>query len=53
MLRTYIKIAWRNLTRNKTLSVINILGLSLGLITVSTQAIKAATANPAKTLKTE
>jgi putative ABC transport system permease protein len=31
MLHTYLKIAWRNLTRNKTLSVINILGLSLGL----------------------
>jgi putative ABC transport system permease protein len=31
MLHTYVKIAWRNLTRNKTLSVINILGLSLGL----------------------
>jgi putative ABC transport system permease protein len=31
MLHTYVKIAWRNLTRNKTLSVINILGLSLGM----------------------
>ena len=31
MLHTYVKTAWCNLTRNKTLSVINILGLSLGL----------------------
>ena len=31
MLHTYLKIAWRNLIRNKTLSVINILGLSLGM----------------------
>ena len=29
------------------------LALVVALITVSTQAIKAATANPAKTLKTE
>lgn len=31
MLKNYFKIAWRNLIRNKTLSLINILGLSLGM----------------------
>lgn len=33
MLKTYIKIAWRNLKKNKLVSLINILGLSLGLAT--------------------
>ena len=31
MIRNYIKTAWRNLTRNKTFSIINISGLALGL----------------------
>ncbi len=31
MLRNYVKIAWRNLLKNKTFSFINILGLSLGM----------------------
>jgi putative ABC transport system permease protein len=31
MFRNYVKIAWRNLWRNKAFSVINIVGLSLGL----------------------
>src|SRR5580765_7295711 len=31
MLRNYLKTAWRNLIRNKTFSVINISGLTLGL----------------------
>ena len=31
MLKNYFKIAWRNLFRNKTLSFINIMGLSLGM----------------------
>jgi len=31
MLRNYITIAWRNLIRNKTFSLLNILGLSLGI----------------------
>ena len=31
MIRSYIKIAWRNLWRNKVYSFINIFGLSLGL----------------------
>ena len=31
MLRNYLRIAWRNLIRNKSFSVINILGLALGM----------------------
>lgn len=31
MLRNYFKIAWRNLTKNKVFSFINIIGLSVGL----------------------
>jgi putative ABC transport system permease protein len=31
MIRNYFKIAWRNLGRNKLLSGINILGLSVGI----------------------
>ncbi|ACT96044.1 ABC transporter permease [Dyadobacter fermentans] len=31
MLRNYLKIAWRNLLKNKTFSSINILGLALGM----------------------
>ena len=31
MLRNYLKIAWRNLLRNKAFSIINILGLTLGM----------------------
>ena len=31
MFSNYLKIAWRNLTRNKTFSAINIIGLSFGL----------------------
>src|SRR6185295_5449567 len=31
MLRNYLTIAFRNLTRNKVYSLINILGLSLGI----------------------
>ena len=31
MLRNYLKIALRNLWRNKTYSLINILGLALGM----------------------
>jgi len=32
MLRNYLKIAWRNLTRNKTISFINIFGLAAGTL---------------------
>jgi len=32
MIRNYFKIAWRNLVRNKTFSVINIVGLTTGLV---------------------
>src|SRR5215211_1518841 len=31
MLRNYLKIAWRNLAKQKGLALINILGLSIGL----------------------
>jgi len=31
MLKNYLKVAWRNLFRNKTFSAINILGLALGM----------------------
>ena len=31
MLKNYLKIAWRNLLRNKSFSLLNILGLSIGL----------------------
>src|ERR1700722_911926 len=33
MLENYLKIAYRNLTRNKAFSFINILGLAVGLAT--------------------
>jgi hypothetical protein len=31
MIENYLKIAWRNLFKNKTFSLINILGLALGM----------------------
>ena len=31
MIKNYLKIAWRNLTRNKTFSLVNIAGLAIGL----------------------
>ena len=31
MIKNYLKIAWKNLVRNKVFSTINILGLALGL----------------------
>ena len=31
MFRNYLKVAWRNLIRNKSFSVLNIVGLSIGL----------------------
>lgn len=34
MLRNYIKIAWRNMFRHKVNSILNILGLAIGLISV-------------------
>ena len=33
MLKSYLKIAWRNLLRHKAFSLINILGLSIGIAT--------------------
>ena len=35
MLRNYFKTAWRNLTRNKTFSILNIAGLSIGIVCAS------------------
>src|SRR6185436_11518553 len=32
MIRNYLKTAWRNLWKNKVFSIINILGLVLGLV---------------------
>jgi hypothetical protein len=32
MIKNYFKIAWRNLVRNKIYSIINLLGLSLGVL---------------------
>src|SRR5688572_11107270 len=31
MIKNYFKIAWRNLVKNKTFSLINILGLAFGM----------------------
>jgi len=31
MLKTYFKIAWRNIRKNKLYSFINILGLTIGI----------------------
>ena len=31
MIKNYLKIAWRNLIRNKTFSIINVVGLSVGM----------------------
>jgi hypothetical protein len=61
MLRNYIKLALRNLFRQKVFSIINILGLSIpglvalaiGLITVSVECLKASLVNPANSLRSE
>ena len=34
MLKNYFQIAWRNLSRNKGFTIINILGLALGMAVV-------------------
>lgn len=31
MLKNYIKVAWRNLVKGKLYSIINIIGLSVGI----------------------
>ena len=31
MIKNYLKIAWRNITKNKVFSLINIIGLTIGL----------------------
>lgn len=61
MLRTYITTALRYPGKNKTFSLLNILGLALGLaccmlialVTVSSRALGAALANPIKALRSE
>ena len=45
--------AWQTEIGWPVFAIAGFLALAVALITVSTQAIKAATANPAKTLKTE
>jgi hypothetical protein len=42
MFKNYLKVAWRNLVKNRVFS-----------FTISFQAIKAAIANPVKSLRTE
>ncbi len=32
MLKTYFKIAWRNLRKHKTFSLINVVGLATGVV---------------------
>ena len=34
MASSYLKIAWRNLNRNKSLFIINVVGLTLGIASV-------------------
>jgi NAD(P)-dependent dehydrogenase (short-subunit alcohol dehydrogenase family) len=72
MLGNFLKVAIRNLRRNRGFSIINIsglaigmasaigvfvvsgiIGLSIALLTVSYQAVRAAVANPVKSLRTE
>jgi len=36
MLKNYFKIAWRNITRHKAYTTINVLGLALGICTCIT-----------------
>ena len=50
MIRNFFKIAFRNLKKNKVFSIINILGLAVG---ISFQAIKSAIANPVTSLRSE
>ena len=57
MLRNYLKVAFRNLRRNKSYAAINVVGLAVGLAvalgTVGTQALRAARVNPADALRDE
>ena len=48
MLKNYLKTAWRNLTK-----ITGILAILIALLTVGFQALKAAIANPVKSLRTE
>ena len=48
MFKNYLKIAWRNLVRNKAYSAINIGGITIGWRT-----LRAAAANPADSLRSE
>jgi hypothetical protein len=51
MLSNYFKIAVRNLMRSRTYSLINV--ITLAFLTLAVQAVRAATANPVKSLRYE
>jgi putative ABC transport system permease protein len=56
MFETYIKIAFRNIKGHKGYSFLNISGLAaltIALLSVSYQSIKAATADPVDSLRDE
>jgi len=63
MYKNYLKVALRNLWKNKAFSFINIswwvfliaglTTMTIALVTIGLQAIKAAIANPVKSLRAE
>ena len=53
MFKNFLKVAIRNIVRQKIYSLINILGLAIALLTVSIQAVNAALTNPAESLRYE
>ena len=57
MLSNYLKTAWRSLLRNKSLTVLNVAGLTMGMtaavLITGWQAVKAAWKNPVQALRRE
>lgn len=56
MFKNYFLTSWRNILKEKGYSGFNILGLAalaVTLITVSVQAVRAALANPVRSLRSE